>query len=136
MQSFKTICFTLRSWVHRISMLFRTFSLQLEDIAAFQCSSDSFPHWPHISGCVQNCRNYISMYHCSPIAGEGPENLSGICPVVMCLFMTFSLQLENNDTSKCSSDSFLTPWDMWSMWKTVRTSLKCINVLQSWGRRS
>ena len=26
-----------------------------------------------------------------------------------------------------------TPWDMWSMWKTVRTTLKCIDVLQSWG---
>ena len=24
-----------------------------------------------------------------------------------------------------------TPWDMWSMWKTIGTTLKCINVLQS-----
>ena len=66
----KCICCTLRSWVHQISMLFRTFSPRLEDIDTFQCSSDSFPHWPHISGCVQNCQNYISMYRCSPIAGR------------------------------------------------------------------
>ena len=38
--------------------------------------------------------------------GEGPENLSRICPIVMCFFRTSSPQLENNDTSKCSSDSF------------------------------
>ena len=64
------ICCTLRSWVHLISMLFRTFYPRLEDIDTFQCNSDSFPHWPHISGFVQNCQNYISMYHCSPIAGR------------------------------------------------------------------
>ena len=91
-------------------MLFWTFSPLGEDNDTFQCSSDSFPHRPHISGCVQNCQNYISMYHCSPIVlqlqGESPGNLSRICPIVMCLFRTFSLQLENNDTSKCSSDSF------------------------------
>ena len=37
---------------------------------------------------------------------EGPENLSQICPIVMCLFRTFSPRLENNDTLKYSSDSF------------------------------
>ena len=46
-------------------MLFRTFSPRLEDIDT--CSSDSFPH---ISGCVQKCQNYISMYCCSPIVGR------------------------------------------------------------------
>ena len=59
---------TLRSWVHPILRLFRTFSAQLENNDIFQCSSDSFSHWPHISGCVQNCKNYISMYCCSTIA--------------------------------------------------------------------
>ena len=89
-------------------MLFRTFSPRLEDIDTFQCSSDSFSHWPNISGCVQSCQNYILMYHCSPIAGrgEGPENLSRIGPIVICLFRTFSPHLKNNNTSKCSSDSF------------------------------
>ena len=62
------LCCTLRSWVHQISMLFRTFSPRLEDIDTFQWSSDSFPHWPHISGCVKNCQNYFSIYRCSPIA--------------------------------------------------------------------
>ena len=42
-------------------MLFRTFSPWLEDIDTFQCSFHSFPHWP-----LQNCQNYISMYHCPP----------------------------------------------------------------------
>ena len=102
----KGISCTLRSWVHQISMLFRIFYPGLEDIDTFQCSSDSFPHWPHISGCVQIWQNYISMSHCSPMRGECPENLSRICPIVMCLFRTFSPQLENIDTTKCGSDSF------------------------------
>ena len=40
------------------------------------------------------------------LQGEGPENLSKICPIVMGLFRIFSPRLENNDASKCSSDSF------------------------------
>ena len=32
--------------------------------------SDSFPHWPHTSGCAQSCQKYILMYRCSPIAGR------------------------------------------------------------------
>ena len=40
------------------------------------------------------------------LQGEGPENLSQIRPIVMRLFMTFSPRLENNGTSKCSSESF------------------------------
>ena len=96
----------MRSWVHQILMLFRTLSQRLEDIDTFQCSSDRFPHLPHISGCMQNCQHYISMYRCYPIAGRGPKNLSRSCPIVMCLFMTFSPWLENNDTSKFSSDIF------------------------------
>ena len=77
-------------------MLFRTFSPQFEDIDTFQCSSDSFPHWQHILGCVQNCHNYISMYHCSPIAGgrswKSFLNLSHCyvpCPILF-LFVFFN----------------------------------------------
>ena len=64
------ICCTLRSWVHPIFMIFRTFSPRLEDNNTFQFSSARFPHWSNISGCVQNCQNYIAMYHCSPIVGR------------------------------------------------------------------
>ena len=55
------------------------------------------------------CKTVRTIFQCIVVLqlrGEGPENLSRICPIVMCLFRTFSPKLENNDTSKCSSDSF------------------------------
>ena len=64
-------------------------------------------HIDHISQGV--CKTVRTTFQCIvviPLQGEGPENPSRICPIVMCLFMTFSLRLKNNDTSKCSSDSF------------------------------
>ena len=94
----KCLCWTLRSWVHPSSMLFRTFSPGLEDIDTFQCSSDCFPHWPHISGCFQNCQNYILMYHCSPIAGKRFWKGTYLWDRFGTDFRTFSPQLENNDT--------------------------------------
>ena len=87
-------------------MLFRRFSPRLEEIDTFQCSSDSFPHWPHISGYVQNCQNYILIYHCSPIAGEGHIKAHNYGKDLAQIFRTFSSQLETNDTLKCGSDSF------------------------------
>ena len=90
---------SLRCWVNQISMLFRTFSLQLEDIDTFQCSSESFPHWSHISGCVQNCQIYILMHDCWEKAHNYGTDSGQI-------FRTFSPQLENNNTLKSSSDSF------------------------------
>ena len=64
-------------------------------------------HIDHISQGV--CKTVRTTFQCIVVLqlrGEGPENLSRICPIVMCLFRTFSPRLENNDTSKCSSDSF------------------------------
>ena len=91
-------------------------------------------HIDHISqGVWKTVRTTFQCIIVLKLRGEGSENPSQICPIVMCLFMTFSLRLDNNDTSKCSSDSLHTPWDMWSMWKTVRTTLKGISVLQLWG---
>ena len=64
-------------------------------------------HIDHISQGV--CKTVRTTFHCLNVLqlqGEGPENLSRICPIGRCLFRTFSPRLENNDTSKCSSDSF------------------------------
>ena len=97
---------TLKSWVHQIAMLFRTFSPGLEDFDTFQCSSNSFPHWPHISIVCKTVRTTLKCIVVFQLQGVGPENLSWIRPIVMCLFMTFFPWLENNNTSKCSSDSF------------------------------
>ena len=58
---------------------------------------------------LKNAKNVRTTFQCIfvlQVGGEGPENLSRIGPIVMCLFMTFSPWLENNDTSKCSYDSF------------------------------
>ena len=64
-------------------------------------------HIDHISHFV--CKTVRTTFQCIivlQLRGEGPENLSRICPIVVCLFRTFSSQLGNNDTSKFSSDSF------------------------------
>ena len=64
-------------------------------------------HIDHISqGVFKTVRTTFQCIVVLQLRGEGPENLSQICPIVMCLFRTFSPRLENNDTSKCSSDSF------------------------------
>ena len=64
-------------------------------------------HIDHISQGV--CKTVRTTFQCIVVLqlrGEGPEKLSRICPIVMCPFRTFSPRLENNDTSKCSFDSF------------------------------
>ena len=101
----------LRSWYHEISIHSRAVSPQLEDNIALKCTSDSFPRTQYMSQCVEKCPNYIAMYRCSPIAGirswkVGEKNYgTNLCPSFLS-FWTFSPQLENKGTSKCSSDSF------------------------------
>ena len=51
-------------------MLFRNFSLRLEDIGTLQYSSDNLPSRPSVSGFMQNCLNDIPMYRFHPIAGH------------------------------------------------------------------
>ena len=61
----------------------------------------------HISQGV--CKTVTTTFQCIivlQLRAEGPENLSRICVIVMCLFMTLSPRLENNDISKSSFDSF------------------------------
>ena len=61
---------------------------------------------------MENCQNYIAMYHWSPIAGRRSSNveeektMEKICPIVFLDFVTFALGLENKKTSKCGSESF------------------------------
>ena len=114
---------TLRSWVHPILLLFKNFSRQLKDNDTCQCCSDCFPHWPHISGCVQNCRTTFQCIVVLQWQGEVPEKAHNYGTELGNFFRTFSPCLENNDTLKCSSD-------MWSMWKTVRS--QDLRVQQKW----
>ena len=88
-------------------------------------------HIDHTSqGVCKNVRNTFQCVIVLQLRGEDPENLSQICPIVMCLFRTFSPRLENNGASKCSSDSFAHTLRYVVNVKTVRTTLKCINILQ------
>ena len=48
--------------------IFRTFSLQLGDSDTLKCSSGGFAHTLRYIVNVENCRNYIDMYQCPPIA--------------------------------------------------------------------
>ena len=112
----KSICWTLRSWV-----LDHLGSSPRERRTLIHVVLTVF-HIDYISqGVRKTVRTTFQCIVVLQLRGEGPENISWICPIVMCLFRTLSPLLENNDTSKCSSDSFA---------HTVDT-LKCINVLQS-----
>ena len=53
-----------------LGQIFRTFSPQLENNDTLKCSSDSFAHTLRYVNNVENCRNYIEMYQCPPIAGR------------------------------------------------------------------
>ena len=100
------ISWTLKSWVNTISMLFRTFSPRLGDIGTFQCSSDSFQHLPHYSGVCKTPRTTFWYIIILQSRGEGHEKAYNYGTDSEQIFRTFSPQLENNDTLKCSSDSF------------------------------
>ena len=99
------ICCTLRSWVHQIIILFRTFSPRLEDNDTLNCSFDNLPYWPYISGFLQKCQNYVLMNHCSPIEGKrswkSVQNLS----LFLLILQVISPRLKNTDTLKCSSNN-------------------------------
>ena len=61
-------------WSHNywtdLGQTFRTFSPRLENNDTLKCSSDSFAHTLRYVVNVENCQNYIEMYHCPPIAGR------------------------------------------------------------------
>ena len=107
----KTLCWTLRSWVHEILSQYRTVSPRLGDNCLSKCLSNSFPHTKYMSPCVENCQNHTLMFCCSLIPGrrfEKKSKLMGhICPTVFSLhFITFSAPLETIDALQCNSDSF------------------------------
>ena len=109
----------IRYWLRRNDYV----SLWDPESTKFQCYLGPSPHdWrilihfnvvptvfyiDHISQGV--CKTVRTTFQCIVVLqsrGEGPENLSQICPIVMCLFRTFSPRLETNGTLKYSSDSF------------------------------
>ena len=67
------------------------------------------------------------------LRGEGHEKAHNYGTDSGQIFRTFSPQLENNDTLNVVLIVLHTPCNMWSVWKTVGTTLKCIDVLQSRG---
>ena len=108
-------------------------------INTFQCSSDSFPHWPRISVCVQNCQNYIVLQS----GAEGHEKAYDYGTDLGQSFRTFSPQLENNDAMKCSFDSFAhtlryvvnveTWWNYnWNVSMSSNCGEKVLNSIEIW----
>ena len=98
---------------------FRYVALWDPESTKFQCTLGPSPHnlmtlihfsidptvfnIDHISQGV--CKTVRTTFQCLvvlQVREEAPENMSRICPIVMCLFRIFSPQLENNYTSKCS----------------------------------
>ena len=68
---------------------------------SLKCCSNHCSTLPHMSRLLENCRTYISLYHCSPIQVLFlAESRGQICPVVFILLRTFSHGLENNNTLK------------------------------------
>ena len=119
--------------LHSEILLFSTFSLLLEDIDTFQCSSDSFPHWPHISGCAKLSELHFDV---SFFSHHGEKVLKRHITMGQ-IWDRFSWPFPPNWRTMIHWNVLLrvlhTHWDIWSMWKTVGTTLKCINVLQSRG---
>ena len=109
-------------------MLFRTFSLQLEDIDKFQCSSDSYPHKPQ--GVCKTARTKLWCIIILQSRGEGHEKAHNYGTDLGQIFRTFSLQLENNDTLKYSSDSFAHTLRNVSMSSNSRE--KVLNSIEIW----
>ena len=91
---------TLNSLFHEIVIHSRTVCSRLGDNYASKCSSNNFQHTTYMSPCLENCQNHTLMFGCNPIPGIRFKKL------VFLLFMTFSPQLETNNTLQCSSDSF------------------------------
>ena len=76
-----------------LGQIFRTFSPQLENNDTLKCSSDSFAHTLIYVVNVANCRNYIEIFQCPPIAGRRSKialKLGGLriseCNLCICTF--------------------------------------------------
>ena len=116
----------LRSWVHKISMQFRTFSPRLEDIDLFYVVLTVF-HIDHISelhfdvSLFSNHGEKVLKRHIT--MEKIRDRFSGPSPCNWRTTIHWNVVLT----------VLHTPWDMWSLWKTVETTLKCIKVLQSGG---
>ena len=68
-------------------------SPQLEDNNTLKCSSDKFAKTLRYFFIMENCQNYISMYHCPPIPGRSSLIALKLCPSrdrICMLFRTFS----------------------------------------------
>ena len=63
------LCFTLRSWLHKMSTQIIILSPGLENHHTLKCCSGNFPYTAICSGYMEKYRTQISMYHCSPIQG-------------------------------------------------------------------
>ena len=100
------LCFTLRSRVHEGFSRFETVSTGLGDNYASKWGFDSFPHTKYMSQCVKNSQNHTLMLRFSPISGRRFEKQGKLWDKVFLAFQTFSLGLEKNKASKCSSESF------------------------------
>ena len=99
------LCCTLRSRVHPILMIIRTFFRDWRTMIHFNVVLKVF-HIYYISQGV--CKNVRTTFQCIVVLqlwGEGPEKAHKYGMDFGQIFWTFSLQLENNDTLICSSDS-------------------------------
>ena len=66
----RCLCCTLRSGLHEISTMIRTFPCGLENNHACKWISDNFPVITHMPALMENCRKSICMHGCSPIHKE------------------------------------------------------------------
>ena len=97
---------TLRSRVHPIVLLFRTFSHNWRTMIHFNVVLTVF-HIDNISQGV--CKTVRTSFQCIIILqsqGEGPEKEHNYGTDLGPIFRTFSPRLEHNDKLKSSSDSF------------------------------
>ena len=102
------MCHTLRSWLQENVNNKNDFVPWIGRKHYIDIVFEFFPGTTRMLDCLENCHIYISMSHYSPIQGTRCKMYKTwglICPVLLTRNMFLSPKLENNNTSKCISNS-------------------------------
>ena len=117
---------------------FLTVTPPLGDNYASKCSSDKFPQTKYTSPCVEHCPelhcNALLVSNFAEKVMKWRKTVGQIGPIVFLAFHAFSPVLENNETSKCGSESFPRIWHIFCVWKNCPSYLLTHSCLPIVGR--
>ena len=133
------ICFTLRFWLCTFFTIIRNLSPGWENNHTLKCCSGNFPTKPYMSGLLDKYRTNISMYCCSPFQGTRFKNNGKLRDKSVPYFQQESepFPLDWRTIKHWNvGPVFFQHWYMCLCWKTVGTTIQCMNVLQCRGQDS